>query len=111
MTTQTTQTTHITHITHIRHIMRLKTAIAIASVSLTMLLSGCVQEPPQSTGPDQAEAGSADTNRIDIPATVRSNLGITFASVERRRVDSTIRVPGAFELQPVSYTHLTLPTN
>ena len=103
MTTQTTQTTHITHITHIRHIrhiMRLKTAIAIASVSLTMLLSGCVQEPPQSTGPDQDEVGSADTNRIDIPATVRSNLGITFASVERRRVDSTIRVPGAFELQP-----------
>ena len=40
------------------------------------------------------------TNRIDVPATVRQNLGITFAKVERRRVASTIRVPGRFELLP-----------
>jgi hypothetical protein len=44
------------------------------------------------------EAGDAATNRIDIPATVRSNLGITFAKVERRQVSDTLRVPGSFEL-------------
>lgn len=42
----------------------------------------------------------AMSNRVDIPAAVRSNLGITFATVERRNVASTLRVPGRFELQP-----------
>lgn len=46
----------------------------------------------------QPAAAPGPTNRIDIPATVRQNLGITFAKVERRRVASTIRVPGRFEL-------------
>ncbi|BCX48452.1 hypothetical protein HAHE_23600 [Haloferula helveola] len=46
------------------------------------------------------EEAKAPTNRIDIPATVRSNLGITFAKVERRNVADTLRVPGSFELKP-----------
>ncbi len=50
------------------------------------------------------ETGEAPTNRIDIPATVRSNLGITFAKVERRQVADTLRVPGSFELKPLA-TH------
>lgn len=49
-----------------------------------------------------SDKDEAPTNRIDIPATVRSNLGITFAKVERRNVANTIRVPGAFELQPLA---------
>jgi hypothetical protein len=48
------------------------------------------------------EGGAAATNRIDIPATVRSNLGITFAKVERRQVSDTLRVPGSFELKPLA---------
>ena len=48
------------------------------------------------------EGGEAPTNRIDIPATVRRNLGITFAKVERRNVADTLRVPGAFELKPLA---------
>lgn len=47
-------------------------------------------------------AAAPPTNRVDIPATVRSNLGITFAKVERRSIANTIRVPGAFELQPLA---------
>ncbi|NIM61446.1 MAG: hypothetical protein GTO30_07260, partial [Acidobacteria bacterium] len=39
---------------------------------------------------------------IDIPATVRGNIGITFATVESRRVAETLRVPGSFELQPLA---------
>jgi len=46
--------------------------------------------------------GEMPTNRIDIPPTVRRNLGITFAPVERRQVSSTIRVPGVFELEPLA---------
>lgn len=39
-------------------------------------------------------------SHIDIPPVVRSNLGLTFAKVERRQVAQTIRVPGQFELLP-----------
>jgi hypothetical protein len=46
--------------------------------------------------------GEAPTNRIEIPATVRSNLGITFAKVERRNLADTLRVPGSFELKPLA---------
>jgi hypothetical protein len=64
-------------------------------------LAGCAREDGRAPAPGpQDEAAAAPTNRIDIPATVRSNLGITFVRVERRRVEGTIRVPGAFELQP-----------
>ena len=51
-----------------------------------------------------AAEGEAEavTNRIEIPATVRSNIGITFAKVERRNVADTLRVPGSFELQPLA---------
>lgn len=42
----------------------------------------------------------APSNRVEIPETVRRNLGITFAKVESRPIAQTIRVPGQFELQP-----------
>lgn len=83
----------------------------------TMLLGlatllGCSPDPDAGPTPE-ANAGGAEqpTNRIDIPATVRNNLGITFARVERRQVESTIRVPGAFELQPLARHEyrMTLP--
>jgi len=44
--------------------------------------------------------GTTPTNRVEIPPTVRSNLGITFVPVEVREVARTIRVPGSFELSP-----------
>lgn len=52
--------------------------------------------------PAATEEGEAATNRIEIPATVRSNIGITFAKVERRQVAATLRVPGSFELKPLA---------
>ncbi len=75
---------------------------ALLIFSGAIILTGCTKERDQAPAPQQEEAGAAPTNRIDIPGTVRSNLGITFAKVERRRVDSTIRVPGSFELQPLA---------
>ena len=80
----------------------LLTIFALAGASAMMFLSACSRDSGQAAAPAQEETGGEQTNRIDIPATVRSNLGITFSPVERRRVDSTIRVPGSFELQPLA---------
>lgn len=81
-------------------------------LATAILLAGCSDESVQPQPAAQAdEAAAAPTDRVDIPATVRRNLGITFAKVERRRVDGTIRAPGAFELQPLARHEyrLTLP--
>lgn len=90
---------------------RFVSIITILGLSSPILIVGCKAESTKDSMPKQVDAAAAPTNRIDIPATVRSNLGITFAKVERRRVDSTIRVPGAFELQPLARHEyrLTLP--
>ena len=42
------------------------------------------------------------SDRVAIPSAVRSNLGITFARVERRQVEDTLRVPGRFEYLPTA---------
>lgn len=84
------------------------TLLAIACFSLVV---GCSRESAPTTPAEANQASEAMTNRIDIPPTVRSNLGITFAKVERRSVEGTIRMPGAFEVQPLARHEyrLTLP--
>lgn len=52
---------------------------------------------------------AAPTNRVDIPASVRQNLGITFAKVETRDVAQTLRVPGRFELLPTARREYRTP--
>ena len=78
-------------------------------IFLTLLLAatllgsfGCdKREGAGTAAPAEAkEAAPPPSNRIDLPAGVRENLGITFAKVERRKIASTIRVPGRFELLP-----------
>lgn len=59
--------------------------------------------------PPATQAVPANVGRIDIPATVRQNLGITFAKAEYRRVASTIRVPGRFELLPTARHEMRAP--
>jgi len=80
---------------------------------LLVLLGGCRKGEKAATDSKESSAdpGPAPTNRIDVPATVRQNLGITFAKVERRRVASTIRVPGRFESLPTARSEYraTLP--
>ncbi|MBY0261317.1 MAG: HlyD family secretion protein [Phycisphaerales bacterium] len=53
-------------------------------------------------GEGSKEPAKGPTNRVDIPGPVRSNLGITFATVESRAVAQTLRVPGRFELLPTA---------
>jgi multidrug resistance efflux pump len=69
--------------------------------------------PGGAAGEDHSEraAVAPTTNRVDIPPNVRANLGITLAAVERRRVASTIRVPGRFELLPSARREHRPPMN
>lgn len=60
------------------------------------------------SGTDQGGA-AAPSNRVDIPASVRQNLGITFAKVESRNVAQTLRVPGRFELLPTARREYRTP--
>lgn len=82
----------------------------VAAVGL-LTLAGCTRGGGGAPHAEGGGEGTPVTDRIDIPPIVRRNLGITFAPVERRRVESTIRVPGAFELQPLARHEyrMTLP--
>lgn len=83
-------------------ILRVPTLIALVSLLLPLFV-GCDAEKasaPTDSTDDSSEAEPTPTNRVSIPAAVRSNLGISFVKVERRRVARTLRVPGTFELQP-----------
>lgn len=82
--------------------------ITLAAIILASTSCDSGKEPAENAA---MEEGEAATNRIEIPATVRSNIGITFAKVERRQVADTLRVPGSFELKPLAKHeyHLLLP--
>ncbi len=67
--------------------------------SLLALQLACRRDPPEPAKVHDAAAAS-EGNRVEIPASVRGNLGITFAKVEQRSVAQTVRMPGRFELQP-----------
>jgi multidrug efflux pump subunit AcrA (membrane-fusion protein) len=79
---------------------------AAALIAAAFWTSGCSpgdsDQAAKSASHSNEPAAAAPTNRIDIPPAVRTNLGITFAKVERRAVASTIRVPGRFELLPTA---------
>lgn len=79
-------------------------AAVFAAIVLMLSCGGCKKAPDvvgaSSSGHD--ESRPAVTNRVDIPAPVRRNLGVTFATVEYRAVASTLRLPGRFELLPTS---------
>ncbi|HEV7298292.1 MAG TPA: HlyD family efflux transporter periplasmic adaptor subunit [Tepidisphaeraceae bacterium] len=81
-------------------IVRALTTLSLVLAGLAA--GGCGNGEPDATpvATATAPAAPAVTNRIDVPASVRQNLGITFAKVERRPVQQTVRVPGQFELRP-----------
>ena len=87
--------------------------ILTAAVSLAGLLiaGGCTkQNGDPGAAKSVTEPAQPMTNRIDVPPTVRRNLGITFAKVDRRHVAATMRVPGQFEIMPKAHReyHTTL---
>lgn len=89
-----------------------------SALPLSFTLTGCDKKPDANVagdghGAEGAGAGKggerAATNRVDIPASVRQNLGITFARVESRNVAQTLRVPGRFELLPTARREYRTP--
>lgn len=83
------------------------------SLGLAIAITGCEKSK---SAPDQAgqhadsESGApAPTNRVEIPAPVRQNLGVTFAKAEYRNVAKTLRLPGRFELLPTARREYRAP--
>ena len=76
-------------------------AHTVAASTIASALAACDRAPTESS-PPAASATAAPTNRVDINASVRQNLGITFARAEMRSVSRTLRVPGRFELLPTA---------
>jgi multidrug efflux pump subunit AcrA (membrane-fusion protein) len=79
--------------------MRLTLLLALCAGAT---VAGCRRGEPQAPAKPPTAPAAATTNRVDIPATVRQNLGITFAKVEKRAVGRTIRAPGRFESLPTA---------
>ncbi|MFH1419963.1 MAG: efflux RND transporter periplasmic adaptor subunit [Planctomycetota bacterium] len=78
-------------------------AVALAGLIAFLTLPGCRDDATSNAdthAQEREEAAAAPTNRIDIPPSVRQNLGITFVKTERRAVRSVIRLPGQFEFRP-----------
>lgn len=87
--------------------MKSRITMAVAALALT-LVSACTSEP-ETTTTGGGEAPIKVTNRIDIPESVRNNLGITFVKVERRKLAQTLRVPGVFETPPEAFSEQRAP--
>lgn len=87
--------------------------IVVACLIGALGLTACERESAKAGGgahDHESRAGEpAPTNRVEIPAPVRQNLGITFAKVETRNVAQTLRVPGRFELLPTARREYRTP--
>ena len=70
---------------------------------MLLFVMGCERSdvPVESHSADTMEA-ELPSNRVAIPLAVRSNLGITFATVQRRQIENTLRAPGRFEYLPTA---------
>ena len=93
---------------HVRLLLAAELSVA------ALVLPGCGPESEHDHGQDRhaEQTGAAEeSSHIGIPENVRRNLGITFVKVERRPVQSTVRLPGQFELRPEARReyHVMLP--
>lgn len=91
---------------------KLNTERTISAVLIVLGLigmSGCNASTEIATETGTSQAAASDSAQTDedmpeagilLPRNVRENLGITFATVERRKIAATRRVPGRFELRP-----------
>jgi len=73
--------------------------IHIALITI-LALQACNSDSPEQPVVLESTQASSPSNRVAIPPTVRSNLGITFVTAERRLIQDTLRAPGKFEYLP-----------
>ena len=85
-----------------RHPVSRATLLVLSAVALAVMPVGCERKKDEKPASGASTTAPAVTNRVDISAAVRQNLGITFARVESRKVTRTLRVPGRFELLPTA---------
>lgn len=90
-----------------QHNERRPTSALLPGVALCLCMISCSNDTP--TKKDPASPTTPPTNRIDIPQSVRRNLGIEFTKVERRDVTSTLRLPAQVELLPSAAQHYRAP--
>lgn len=86
-----------------RKLAHLWTLGALVAASITSSCGDPSAVEPESSAtkatPSETEP-TGDPSRIAVSPSVRSNLGIRFVTVERRRVEQTRRLPGQFEYLP-----------
>ena len=86
------------------------TAVAVVLVVCAGPLASCKKKDTAAKPGAASHEEAPPTNRIDIPDTVRSNLGVTFAKVMPRAVAATTRYPGRFEPAPGARREHRAPT-
>jgi len=82
-----------------------------------LLLAACGGDPgdggdhghEHGEGSDHGGAAPPSPGRVEIPALVRRNLGITFAEAEYRPVAATVVIPGSFETLPAGHRDHVAP--
>lgn len=74
-----------------------KQMLKLGLLALCAASAACIGEPPPPEPLAAKNEQEIETNRINIPASVRENVGITFVKAERRRIAKTLRMPGIFE--------------
>jgi hypothetical protein len=77
-----------------------RSVLSLLALATLLGAIGCFDDAtPQATlaAHESEPAAAPPSNRVEIPSSVRKNLGMTFARVESRAVAQTLRVPGRFE--------------
>ena len=77
--------------------------IAIAAIT------SCAPNASKDPATEEQTAPEPEGPGIELSATIRRNLGVTFAEVEVRRVANTTRIPGTFEFTPLARREYRLP--
>lgn len=96
----------------LEHSSGVMVTLVVAGSLLSLGVSACDRAKPDLEVRGESERAEENQDgRVAIPPSVRQNLGITFVTVERRPVRSTIRLPGQFELRPQARReyHVMLP--
>ncbi len=82
--------------------------LPILILAATVVFTGCSDKEEEKKGSAGADyVVPTNPNAVAVNAQTRSNLGITFAEVERRPVRRTYRLPGQFELRPEAFSEYT----
>ncbi|MFT7621145.1 MAG: multidrug efflux pump subunit AcrA (membrane-fusion protein) [Myxococcota bacterium] len=74
--------------------------LALLTAALALTSCGHPDHPPAPAPPAAEPEGPIE--RLDVPAPVRSNLGIRFVTAELRAVERIVRLPGRFAPDPAA---------